>query len=343
MGFQNEGSPRINWVASYPKSGNTWVRLFAAAWGKGSEAGLDRLVRFDDISEFDFQSVCPIPVGKLTPDAEAMLRPAAMLVLSRKIDGPVLVKSHHACMDINGMHLWMPQWTGKVVNPIRDPRDVACSAKHHFGFDSYEQTAQFMNRRDANIGGDGKLHHFLGTWDDHVGSWLRNENLDVHPIRYRDLKADPEGEFTGILQFLGFEDIDPDRVEFAVKAVSFDHMQSFEEEHGFPETSQHQERFFRKGEVGGWKDELPPEVATIIEENHAEMMEHLGFFEGTEWDRSEEVPELRDRDTTATLPLNGEADAEAGENRPENEMPENGHADHTEEENEPDADAEPNS
>lgn len=300
MGFQNEGSPRINWVSSYPKSGNTWVRLFAAAFGKGAENGLDRFVRFDDISEFDFQSVCPIPVGKLTPDAEAMLRPAAMLVLSRKIDGPVLVKSHHACMDINGMHLWMPQWTGKVINPIRDPRDVCCSAKHHFGFDTYAETASFMNRRDANIGGDAKLHHFLGAWDDHVGSWIRNDNLDVHTIRYRDLWDSPIEGFTRILEFLGFEDIPEDRVEFAVKAVSFERMKEFEEEHGFPETSQHQDKFFRKGGYGGWREELPTEVAEKIEGDHGEMMEYLGFFEGTEWDPEEEPPELRDREETET-------------------------------------------
>lgn len=306
MAFQNEGSPRINWVTSYPKSGNTWIRLFAAAFGKGAEKGLDRLVRFDDISEFDFQSVCPIPVGKLTPDAEAMLRPAAMLVLSRKIDGPVLVKSHHACMDINGMHLWMPQWTGKVVNPIRDPRDVCCSATDHFGFDSYMDSAEFMNRRDANIGGNGKLHHFLGTWDDHVGSWLRNKNLDVHPIRYRDLKTDPVVEFTRILEFLDIADIPQDRVEFAVEAVDFDHMQEVEDEHGFPETSPHQDRFFRKGQVGGWEEELPAEVAQKIEADHGEMMDHLGFFEGSEWDREEEPPSIRPRDETETIHLNGQ-------------------------------------
>lgn len=307
MAFQNEGSPRINWVTSYPKSGNTWIRMFAAAFAKGLKKGegLEQFVRFDDISEFDYQSVSPIPIQKLTPDAEAMLRPAAMLVLSRKIDGPVLVKSHHACMDINGMHLWMPQWTGKVVNPVRDPRDVACSVKHHFGFDSYTESAEFMNRRDANIGGSGKLHHFLGTWDDHVGSWLRNENLDVHSIRYRDLKGDPIGEFTRILEFLEIAEIPSDRVEMAVKAVDFDRLQEFEEENGFPETSDHQDRFFRKGQVGSWKEELPAEVAEKIEEDHGEMMEYLGFFGGTHWNQEEDPPDLRDRDTTRRQ-LNGD-------------------------------------
>lgn len=287
MPFQNEGSPRINWCCSYPKSGNTYARLFCAAFAKGRKVGLDQFVKYDDIAEFDFQSVCPIPIGKLTIDAQAMLRPAAMLVLSRKIDGPTLVKSHHACMDVNGIHLWLPQWTGKVVNPVRDPREVCCSARHHFGMESYMETAEFMARRDANIGGDGKLHHFLGSWSDHVRSWVNTERVPVHTVRYRDLRWNPKEEFTEILEFLELPEIPEEQVEFAIEATDFERMQEFEDEHGFPERVEDQDKFFRKGQVDGWKEELPVEVAEKIEDDHSTMMEKFGFFEGTSWERGD--------------------------------------------------------
>jgi hypothetical protein len=252
----------------------------------GPTGDFQRFVQYDDVARFDFQSICPISVDRIGIDVQAALRPAALLVLARKISAPVLVKSHHACGQVNGLELWMPQWTGSVVVPVRDPRDVCCSVKHHFGMDSYQEAAEFMAYPSATIGGGEheKMAHMLGTWSDHVGSWWRTERIETHIVRYEDLHENPLEEFTSILRFLGIEDPDPERVEMAEEAVQFDRLQAVEEKSGFPETSEHQEQFFRRGAAGGWTDELPPEVARKIEEDHAEMMDTLGYELG--WRRA---------------------------------------------------------
>lgn len=275
---QATGSTRLHYVASYPKSGNTWIRLVAAAYAMGKEAGLQDLVQYDDISVFAYQAVSPIPLNDLGGDVEAQLRPAAMMVLAWQIEDAVLVKSHHACVAVNGMHLWNPQWCGKVVNPVRDPRDICCSAKDHFGMDSYMDAAEFMSNDGQTIGGDDKLHHVLGTWSDHVKSWLETDQVPVHTVRYEDMQDDPAREFADILDFLGVGEVNGERVEWAVEVCRFDRLQEMEEKAGFPEKSEHQDRFFRKGKAGGWQDELPSEVARKIEDDHSEMMERLGYL-----------------------------------------------------------------
>jgi len=276
MAFQRAGSPKMAFVASYPKSGNTWIRTTCAAYAIGRTADLQDLVKHDDIGTFEYQSVSPIPVNTLGLDAEALLRPSAMLVLSRKIDSVTLVKSHHACMEVNGLPLFHEEWTRRVVNPVRDPRDVACSVKDHFGM-SYEEAVEFMDYGQATIGGQGKCHHMLGTWSDHVGSWMRTDRVPVHAVRYEDMLEDPEKEFRDILSFLGIEEIEEERLEMAVEGTSFENMQEIEEKHGFPEKSPRQDRFFRKGTHGAWREELTEKQVRTIEEDHGEMMETLGY------------------------------------------------------------------
>lgn len=279
MAFQPVGEPQLSFCASYPKSGNTWIRLTCGAYAMGKEADPQDFVEWDDISLQHYQIVSPVPITQVGPELEVCFRPAAMFALSLQVDSHTLVKSHHASMDVNGIHLWNDQWTRRVVCPIRDPRDVCCSVADHFGM-THEEAVEFMDYGTANIGGGpGKLHHFLGSWSDHVSSWLDNETAKVHTVRYRDLQEDPMGEFQEILEFLGIEEVESDRLEMAVEGTSFDKMQEAEEEHGFPERSQHQDRFFRKGEAGGWQDELPEELAGQIAEDHGEVMERVGFLE----------------------------------------------------------------
>lgn len=269
---------RLHFVASYPKSGNTWVRMVCATYAL-TDDDLDQFVEQDDIGIYHFQAVSPIPVYELGIDTQAQLRPAALLVLARDLsrEGPTLVKSHHACCDINGMHLWEPQWTKRVVVPVRDPRDVACSAADHFGM-THEEAVEFMANSDANIGGDQKLHHMLGSWSDHVTSWMNTERVPTHIVRYEDLHANTLEQFAEVLRFLEVEEVELERLESAIEACSFDRMQELEEKIGFPETSENQERFFRRGKAGGWRDELDPSLARRIEDEHGDAMERLEYL-----------------------------------------------------------------
>lgn len=301
----------MQFIASYPKSGNTWVRLVAAAYALDDLEPVDfmdfdqkngTLAKhlWDDLNPHHYQSTTPFALKDIDFSVEVRLRPAAMLVLGRDVSKApgrdvLLVDSHHANVSVNGMNLWNRQWTDRVVNLVRDPREVCCSLADHLGR-TYEETAEFMADTEAQFppaeGPDDEndddseddardeapLHHILLSWSNHVQSWFESDDLPVLSVRYEDMLDDPVTAFQGIFEFLDVPDLEEERIEAAVEAVTFDRMRELEDEHGFPLASDEQEYFFRSGQTEGWKEELPPEVARKIEKDHGEMMEALGYL-----------------------------------------------------------------
>jgi hypothetical protein len=228
-----------------------------------------------------YHQVSPLPLSQIGVPAELQIRPAAMLNLAVQVHPQEqLLKSHHAFGQVAGSHLWQPAWTRKVVYPVRDPREVACSARDHFGHESWEYTLKFMRHEGCTIGGGMRpLHHILTSWSKHVKGWTGDTGeIDVHVVRYEDLHADPYGEFYDVLDFILDEEIEEDRLVTAVDSCEFDRLQELENDHGFPEQSPAQDEFFRSGQTAGWKEELPTEVARQIEEDHGEVMEDLGYL-----------------------------------------------------------------
>lgn len=285
----------MQFVTSYPKSGNTWVRLVAAAYTLSEEELLESLrspsasadlpaaLQYTDVERHHYQTVCPFPIDEVNFMVEARLRPAAMLVLSREqslttSQRPALVKSHHICGEVNNIRLWNTVWADQVVNPVRDPREICCSFAAHRDM-SYKETAELMADPKARMGEEHeRVHSLLTTWSTHVRSWLNAGEIPVHTVRYEDLQANPEEEFYDILDFLELPNLTEDRVETAVERTRFDRMQALEHEYGFHERSADQEQFFRSGKTDGWKDELPTDVARKIESDHGEVMEQFGYL-----------------------------------------------------------------
>lgn len=125
-----------------------------------------------------------------------------------------------------------------------------------------------------------KLHNQLRqrllTWSDHVTSWVDEPELRVHVVRYEDLKKDPEAVFAGVISFCGL-DVDQARIEKAVRFSSFEEIQRQEQEHGFQENMPKSTSFFRKGEVGSWKEVMTSELAKRLLGDHAELMMQFGY------------------------------------------------------------------
>ena len=76
---------------------------------------------------------------------------------------------------------------------------------------------------------------------------------------------------------LGIDNVDRDRLEAAIEFTRFDRMRDLEDRHGFPERSSKAERFFRRGTVDGWRDELDPTLAGQIADTHHEQMQYFGY------------------------------------------------------------------
>jgi aryl sulfotransferase len=275
----------IYWLASYPKSGNTWLRILLAHYftGEGETT---------DLNDLPYHCVPPrafldewtgIKTSTMTAAAVDELRPAAMRIMAAEASGRLILKVHDGWWRTAQGDPWYPSDITKgVIYVIRNPLDVAVSAAAHWNVDIAKAVSWLADPDYSVMGGfwrlDLQLPQRIGGWSDHVRSWLDDSGLPLHLVRYEDLKAGTEAAFRGVLRFLG-ETIDEGKLAAAVAASRFAALAAKEQQQGFRERPMRsQQPFFRRGEVGSWKSELPPELARALVDRHGETMRRFGYL-----------------------------------------------------------------
>jgi aryl sulfotransferase len=272
----------IFWLASYPKSGNTWLRAFIAALVSGDLPDINRLTLLGAISSnrAAFDEALGIAAGDLTLEQQTNLRPRAYEIWAAEADRPLYCKAHDCChLTPAGEPLFPSTATRGAVYVVRDPRAVAVSLAHHAGqtIDAEiarmaDANATFSSSRDRL---DEQLPQRLQTWSGHVQSWLAAP-FPVLVVRYEDMHADPAASFGAVARFLDLPH-EPERIASAVAATSFARLQEQERTSGFVERPHHAATFFREGRVDGWRDALSPQQVARIEQAHAPIMLRLGY------------------------------------------------------------------
>lgn len=269
------------WIASYPKSGNTWLRLFLEALLAGS-LDINRLKKVGGHAAIraEFDRLLDIPSSDLTDDEITNARPSLYQMEANTATQPLLRKAHDAWhLTPAGKPLFPPELTLGAVYLVRDPRDVAVSLAHHLTQD-IDRTITRMNdpsavMERAKFRMQSQLPQRLLTWQQHVQSWL-NAPIPVLLVKYEDLLADPVNRFGEIADFLKLA-VTSERIAAAVQTVQFDRLRDLEASNGFAEKPPDASRFFRRGIAGGWQDTLTPNQIERIETHHADMMRRLGY------------------------------------------------------------------
>ena len=228
----------IVWLASYPKSGNTWLRAVltnylrdAGERGSHSEpASINALIGSPVAADREtFNEWVGLDSSDLAPDEVLRHRPLFHVLLARESgeppagerrrapcpagkppreDTPAFVKVHDAYLRTgDGTALFPKEATAGVVYLVRNPLDVAVSYAHHLQ-KSIDDTVRWMNdpaAAEAEVAGGihTQVPQPLLTWSGHVSSWLDQEELPIHVARYEDLLADPTAAFGAIVRFAG--------------------------------------------------------------------------------------------------------------------------------------------
>jgi hypothetical protein len=277
---------RIHWLASYPKSGNTWVRVLLSNYFSHLETPVDihELETEGIACDRDaFDRFAGIAAADLTPGQIDHYRPLVYERMAEEHPWPLFIKIHDAyTIDPQGMPTVTARSTAGVLYLVRNPLDVAVSFSHHLG-QPLEAAIARMNDPASCFAGHSRrlseqLRQRLLTWSGHVSSWLDGSGLPIKLVRYEDLLEHPAATFTGILQALGLAP-DPRRVEQAVAFSAFPVLAAQESVHGFRERPRGDQRFFRQGRAGDWRDQLTPDQAGRIVAAHGPMMRRLGYLE----------------------------------------------------------------
>jgi len=274
--------PGILWLASYPKSGNTWMRAFLANLILDAPAPLP-LKRIGEAcpsepAEMWFQPLTKTPVAELKGREVAALRAAAQERVVSLNQNIVPMKTHSYFGEDCGQPIFSMKATFGAIYILRDPRDVAVSAADHFGKTQDEMITMMADPLATGLAMPGIIVHELqSSWSNHVESWTKWGHPGIYTVRYEDLLADPLDQFGRIARRFGIS-TDPARIEKAVEFSSFKQLQSQEADQGFIERSVHSEKFFRSGRSGDWRDKLTPEQARRIESDHAVQMKRFGYL-----------------------------------------------------------------
>lgn len=273
---------RIVWLASYPKSGNTWVRGFLAAYQSGALAvDINALGAGHAAWRPALDEWLGLDTAHFRRDELRSLLPSAYRQCSVQSRQMVFLKTHDCwCLTDKGEPVFPAEATHGVIHVVRDPRDVAVSVSHHWGVDlpSAIQRINDSAYWTALEADNPQIPQFLSDWSTHAQSWM-DANLPCLRLRYEDMLQDPLACFRGVLTFVGWP-IDESRLAQAVQACSFERMQAQEQSQGFRERlASATAGFFRQGQAGGWQRVLSHEQAACIEQCHAHVMCELGYLE----------------------------------------------------------------
>ncbi|MFB0613738.1 sulfotransferase domain-containing protein [Aurantiacibacter poecillastricola] len=269
------------WIASYPKSGNTWVRamLTAVRLDNGEELDINRLEgRLKGRRTEDFEEVAGLTLDELPREEQLRALPDLLAELARTASGLEIRKTHDAFIrTANGRNVYSAEAGARAIYIVRDPRDVAVSFAAHLGI-SLDAAIAEMARTDRELGREGGgLIELIGSWSSNVQSWLDQCDIPTLMISYEDLLSDPAACLAKMLGFAGLE-WNEEALAQAVEMTRFDKLKAIEARDGFVERSESSDPFFRRGRAGGWREDLTASQAARIEADHQQVMCRLGYL-----------------------------------------------------------------
>ena len=275
---------RIFWLASYPKSGNTWMRALLTNYTRDCDepASINELDGAWTASLREtFDEVTGLDSAGLNERQIAYYRPLVQEKIAAESAGPVFFKVHDAYT--NGSQtppLFSRGATAGAVYLVRNPLDVAVSYAHH-RCETLDRTIAMMRDDNAMLVGSDKpgdqLPQKLRSWSTHVSSWVNAANIRVHVVRYEDLVKQTAGVFADTVAFLGLE-LDLRRVDRAVEFSSFQRLRAQEFAVGFAEKQPIALSFFRSGRAGSWHEHLTAGQVQELVANHREGMQQFGYL-----------------------------------------------------------------
>ncbi len=277
----------IIWLASYPKSGNTWTRIFLNNLLSEQEEPID----INDLHETGsissarnlFDELVGVDSGDFRPDEIDYYLPRVHRLRSEQLEEKEFIKSHNAfTKNKNGEWLIPIEATYKAIYLVRNPLDVCVSFAHHSGHTDFDKTIEQMAKSNMTLASSHKrqnnqLHQYMGSWSDHYESWQNVPAGKLLVVRYEDMKLHTLETFTKIVKFADLPH-SSEEIAAALEKSSIGRLQKMEEEKGFLEKTQKANRFFRKGIIGSWQKELSEEQAHKIIQDHTTVMIKLGYL-----------------------------------------------------------------
>jgi len=275
----------ISWIASYPKSGNTFIRSFLASY------------LFSDTGKFDFDllyNILQFPSLKFSKTDLFSKKDAAQNWIYNQNfffnNKDTFLKTHNTLIEFEGYKFTSPKQTKGAIYIVRDPRNVVLSMSHHYSL-TYEESFEKMINNEASLlektfNNDHSNFTFLGSWSNHYKSWRDNNEFKVLFLKYEDFEENAEKEFKKILSFI-YElknekfIINDKKFSNALKSTNFTNLKNKENIYGFEESIYSDKgkklNFFNFGFQNKWQKKLPNDIVKKINLSLKNDIIELGY------------------------------------------------------------------
>jgi len=268
----------IVWLASYPKSGNTFVRSMLASYFFSKDGSYDfSLIK--NIKQF--------PHGGLFQKLGIDINNQSEVIKNYIRDQDIINKSG-SIQFLKTHSFFFNQFTNLnntlgVIYIVRDPRNVIISFSNFMNF-SIEKTLKLM------IEGKGDGLTWMENWSNNYNSWkIFKKHHKYLLIKYEDLIQKPDKIFLEILEFIHKLQnkskiiINENKFKNTIKSTSFSNLQKLEKEKGFPEAHKDQNTgkiipFFSLGSKRDWTKSLDENTIFELEKNFNKEMTELGYL-----------------------------------------------------------------
>lgn len=277
----------IIWVASYPKSGNTWVRTFLTSLlyskdGINDFSQLKKITQFPDRNYFkkfvtDYEDIKQIYTN--WKNAQDFIN------LDKRIK---FFKTHHVNCNIENYSFTDNSNSLGVIYIVRDPRTVLMSVKNHFQLNDFNEAKAFILNEKNWLGfvkNDNtrnllnKVPTLISSWKINYLSW-KNKIQNYLIIKYEDLVKDPYKEFNKIVEYLEKlinQNFNKIKINNAIESSSFDKLQELEKNGYFKEYN-NETNFFHLGPENNWEKNLKKEIVDEINFKFKNEMIELGYL-----------------------------------------------------------------
>ena len=275
----------IIWIASYPKSGNTWVRSFVTAY-YFCENGIFDVSKLNLIQDYPNKQFFKETVkkGEIHKHWDSSQK---NICNEKKVK---FLKTHNSLITAFGNDFTKPKYSLGIIHVIRDPRNIITSLKNHHDFETYEKTLTFMQDENKVLEDYPHLRNYaktniINSWRINYQSWMSNKNFRRLTIRYEDMIENPQQTFKKLVMFIntlmGFKDkIDSKKLSNSIETTNFKSLQDIENQGKFSENvyslkDNRKIKFFYQGPKNDWKKNLDK---SMIKKMNEYYLKDLKFF-----------------------------------------------------------------
>lgn len=272
----------IVWLASYPKSGNAWLRVFLANLiaDQGRPVPLTEIARYaaPETLMTRFKRFAPPGIDPADNAQVIKVRAEVQSRLASGVPGQVLLATHNMLAAFAGAPLVSMKVSQAAVYVVRNPLDIVPDFAGMYGEPADWAIERLANPTSYLAAAEDRIFEHIGDWSGHVESWTGPDRRGLLVLRYEDMTAEPLEAFGQVMRHL---DIDKPpaalkrAVEFtvAVRERSAAAAEGRDDSHDAALAAS-----MHEAHPGGWRDVLTPGQVDRIVARHRTQMERYGYI-----------------------------------------------------------------